>query len=68
MWPWKRYHRMMQLQQFLDQFGYPKDPLNDPAFNELGILLHGKKEWARRRQEMSKNLLCYKHSKTEGGT
>ncbi|MCK9576452.1 MAG: hypothetical protein M0R51_11065 [Clostridia bacterium] len=38
--------------QYFDIVGYDK---KDPCFDELGILLHGKKGWAKR-VEQSKRL------------
>jgi hypothetical protein len=46
-----KYSRIIELQRHLDMVGYSNDK---EAVNELGILLHGKKEWNRRKECMGK--------------
>lgn len=47
----KKDKRIIELMHYFDTVGYDE---NDPKYNELGILLHGKREWKKRLNQSKK--------------
>lgn len=49
-WKIKKEKRAIELMHYFDAVGYDE---NNPKYNELGILLHGKREWEKRLKQMN---------------